>query len=174
MIDFEKAQEMINCEKFVVINGESKGRLSLDQTYPMNMRIELATFDGDISFIWDIKQSTKNSIRLSLHCMDEDSKLGLIRVDYNAGHINPKTANATLPDCFKPYIAKKFADDEHHVHYHVPDYRQLAWALPIEESPLKAKSVSSENSDSDIRNAIYSFAEVINLKTTILINPILL
>lgn len=164
MIDFEKAQEMIDCEKFVVIDGETIERISLDQTYPMNCRLELTTCDGDISFIWDIKQSTKNCIRLSLHCMDEDSKLGLIRVDYNAGHINPETATDTLPECFKPYIAKKFADDEHHVHYHVPGYRPLAWALPIEESPLKVKYVSVEKLDSDIIDAICSFAEAINIK----------
>ena len=174
MIDFEKAQEMINCEKFVVVEGEHKEIISLNQTYPMNCRLELTTCDGDISFIWDIKQSSKNTIRLSLHCMDEDSKLGLIRVDYNAGHINPETATDTLPECFKPYIAKKFTDDEHHVHYHVPGYKPLAWALPIEDSMLKVKSVSDKKLESDIIDAIYSFAETINLKTTILIHPILL
>ena len=174
MIDFEKAKKMIGCEKFVVVEGEVKERISLDQTFPMNCRLELTTNEADISFIWDIKQSTKNTIRLSLHCMDEDSKLGLIRVDYNAGHINPETATDVLPECFKPYIAKKFADNEHHVHYHVPGYKQLAWALPIEDTPLKVKSVSIETLESDIIDAIYSFAETINLKTTILINPILL
>lgn len=174
MIDFEKAKEMIGCEKFVVIDGEIKERISLDQTFPMNCRLELTTNEADISFIWDIKQSTKNTIRLSLHCMDEDSKLGLIRVDYNAGHINPETATDALPVCFKPYIAKKFTDNEHHVHYHVPGYRQLAWALPIGNTSLKMKSVNTETLESDIIDAIYSFAEAINIKTTILINPILL
>lgn len=174
MIDFETAQDMIADEKFVVINGEPKMTISLDQTYPMNCRLELVTGDEDISFIWDIKQSPKNTIRLSLHCMDEDSKLGLIRVDYNAGHINPDTPTETLPECFKPYIGKKFTDIEHHVHYHVEGYKTLAWALPIEDTPVSTKTVSEGKIEEDIIDAIYSFAKAINLKTTILINPILL
>lgn len=174
MIDFEKAQEMITCEKFVVIDGETRNTISLDQTYPMHCRLELTTNGDDFSFIWDIKQSSKNTIRLSLHCMDEDSKLGLIRVDYNAGHINPEIATNNLPECFRPYIAKKFDDTEHHVHYHVPGYRQMAWAMPIGDTPIKAQSISVDKTESDIVDAIYSFAETINLKTTLIINPILL
>lgn len=174
MIDFEKAQEMIAIEKFVVIDGETRTKISLDQLHPMHCRLELATADEDITFIWDIKQSQKNTIRLSLHCMDEDSKLGLIRVDYNAGHINPDLAIDTLPECFRPYISKKFTDNEHHVHYHVPGYKPLAWALPIEDTSLKAQTVGNGKLEEDIIDAIYSFAEAINLKTTILINPILL
>ena len=62
MIDFEKAQEMIAIEKFVVIDGETRTKISLDQLHPMHCRLELATADEDITFIWDIKQSQKNTI----------------------------------------------------------------------------------------------------------------
>ena len=174
MIDFERVQEMIGCGKVVLVDGEAKEELVLDQNFPMHCRIELSSEDGEYTFVWSIKQSDKNTIRLSLHCMDEDSKLGLIRVDYNAGHINPETADENLPECFRPYIAKHFKDNEHHVHMYVPGYRQMAWALPIADTKLKQQEINIESIDFDIISAINSFADVINLKTKLLVNPILL
>ena len=75
MIDFERVQEMIGCGKVVLVDGEAKEELVLDQNFPMHCRIELSSEDGEYTFVWSIKQSDKNTIRLSLHCMDEDSKL---------------------------------------------------------------------------------------------------
>ena len=78
MIDFEKAQEMIACEKFVVIDGETRNTISLDQAYPMHCRLELTTNGDDFSFIWDIKQSSKNTIRLSLHLFQQKYMIRLL------------------------------------------------------------------------------------------------
>lgn len=174
MIDFEKVQEMIGCGKVVLVEGEAREELVLDQIFPMSCRIELASEDGEYTFVWSIRQSDKNTVRLSLHCMDEDSKMGLIRVDYNAGHVNPEIAGDDLPECFRPYIAKRFADNEHHVHFHVPGYKPMAWALPIGDTDIEQKDIDLKYRDSDIIAAINSFANIINLKTKLLINPILI
>ena len=57
---------------------------------------------------------------------------------------------------------------------YVPGYRQTAWALPIADTKLKQQEINIESIDFDIIAAINSFADVINLKTKLLVNPILL
>ena len=43
MIDFERVQEMIWCGKVVLVDGETKEELVLDQNFPMHCRIELSS-----------------------------------------------------------------------------------------------------------------------------------
>jgi hypothetical protein len=50
----------------------------------------------------------------------------------------------------------------------------MAWALPIEDTEIKQQEINIESIDFDIIAAINSFARVINLKTKLLVNPILL
>lgn len=56
MIDFEKVQEMIGCGKVVLVEGEAREELVLDQKFPMSFRIELASEDGEYTFVWSIRQ----------------------------------------------------------------------------------------------------------------------
>lgn len=134
------------------------------------MRIELvAEDDEDIAFMWQISQSPKNLIRLSLHCQDGDNT-GLIRVDYNSGHNNPEIAIDTLPEIFRPYIGKHFDDKEHHVHLFVEGYRQLEWALPLSDFDIEVKNVSEDSILGDMADAIVSFSKLINVKTNLMIN----
>ena len=170
----EQAEELIGLKKTIIQNGIEQESVTIEQTFPMNLRFELISKeDDDYSFLWDITQSSKDSLRISLHFQDDDSKIGLFRVDYNGGHHNPEFENDNLPEIFKPYIGKYFIN-ESHVHYYVEGYRALAWALPIGETNVKVKEVEDNNRNRQIMDAILDFAELINIETMITINPMLL
>ena len=74
-----------------------------------------------------------------MHHQDDETKMGLFRVDYNSGHNNPSELTDKVPQKFHPFVGKHFSINEHHVHYHVEGYKSLAWALPIAEDSFPAK-----------------------------------
>lgn len=127
--------------------------------------------NGDaFEFIWEIWQSQKNTIKMSLHHQDDETKMGLFRVDYNSGHNNPAELTGSVPDKFHPYVGKHFAVNEHHVHYHVEGYHSLAWALPIADDNFLHKDMTEQN----IVEIVEEFGKNINLQTKLLINRRLL
>lgn len=116
----------------------------------------------------------KNAIRISLHFQEDESKIGLFRVDYNSGHRNPETASDKLPQRFLPFVGKWFSNEESHVHYHVEGYKPLAWAVPIEDSEMTTKEIADTNTNEKLSSAIQEFAKIINLETVLTINTLLL
>lgn len=174
MLTYNQAIDLIHLKKKILQNDKQLEAISIDQTYPVNFRFELISDDDDgYSFLWEITQSAKDSLRISLHFQDDDSKTGLFRVDYNAGHHNPEKETGTLPAIFKPFIGKSFIN-ESHVHYHVEGYKTLAWALPIGETDVKVKEINNKDKNQQVIDAIIGFAELINIDTKITINPMLL
>ena len=141
----------------------------------LDMKIDLvAEDDSAYVFQWVIRQSPKDSLKMSLHLMDGDSKDGVFRVDYNASHLNPKERRPELPEVFFPYIGKRFAMDEHHVHYQVEGYRSLAWALPIAGTGIDKRELRTNHLSDDITGAIESFANVAHIEVKFIILPTLL
>ena len=149
--------------------------LIVNQEFPMNFRYELVSEDDDeFSFLWEVTQSTKNTLKISLHFQEDESKIGLLRVDYFGTHQNPFAAKDDLPNKFKPYIGKAFSYDEPHVHYHVEGYKPLVWAVPIEISEMTIIEITETDTCSKVVSAILDFAKIINLETKLTINPLLL
>ena len=174
MLTTEQAIELTKYPKKIIIDGVLQDSFVIDHNFPVDLRIELGAIDDDnITFLWTVKQSKKMSVRMSLHCQQEDSRIGLIRVDYNSGHKNPEEASEDLPDILKPYIGKVFSMDESHVHFHVTgETQQMLWAIPIENSEMPVKTFDA--SPNDIENVIMEFAKLINVTTDIKINRVLL
>ena len=174
-ISNEQADLLIHLKKKILLNDAVQDRITIQQTYPMNLRYELVSDDDDeFSFLWEISQSSKNALRISLHFQEDDSKIGLFRVDYNSGHHNPEVAKEDLPDFFKPYVGKWFSNEESHVHYHVDGYRSLAWAVPIGVTNVQTKAITANDINSNFVNAIIGFAKMINIETIIMVNPLLI
>ncbi len=140
----------------------------------MRLRYDLVSDDEEFSFMLQIHQSSKNLVRISLHCQDEDSKIGLIRFDYNAGHINPEVASPTVPDDVKKYAGKIFADDEHHVHIHVEGYKSLSWAVPMQDMTEVALEMRDDHIADDFENALQEFLRIINVETKVFFDRSLL
>lgn len=175
IISNEQADILIHLKKKIFLNDAVQDRITIQQSYPMNLRYELVSDDDDeFSFLWEISQSSKNALRISLHFQEDDSKIGLFRVDYNSGHHNPEVAKDDLPELFKPFIGKWFSNDESHVHYYVDGYRSLAWAVPIEITDVQTKVISAGEINSNFVDAIIGFAQMINIETVIMVNPLLI
>lgn len=172
----EQADYLLKLPKKILYKDELLDNVVICQSFGMKLRHELISEnDADFTFLWEIKQSKKNSLRVSLHYQDNDSKIGLLRVDFNSGHKNPEIANAFVPASFHLFTGKHFSDKEHHVHYHVQGYPSLAWAVPLEENEFEVKELNDGPSFNTVfGKTINSFAKTINLKTNIIFNAMLL
>lgn len=115
--------------------------------------------EPDYLFLLEISRSAKNNLKITLHFQEDNSKIGLLRVDYSGKHKNPHEIKRSLLDRF---AAKWFDYREHHIHYYVESYNQLAWAIPSVDNDFPVKSVTNAN---DIFPATIAFARKINLKT---------
>jgi uncharacterized sporulation protein YeaH/YhbH (DUF444 family) len=102
--------------------------------------------------------------------MDNDTKTGLLRVDFNGRHENPEEVIENLPEDLLPLAGKFFDYNEPHIHYHVEGYKQMAWAKPVKDN----FPVSNITSSTDVLSAFHAFNTIIALETRFTINPILL
>lgn len=175
IISNEQSEYLIRLKKKVLQNDVTLEQLTINQEFLMHLRLELISDEDDeVSFLWEITQSSKNTIRISLHFQEDESKIGLLRVDYNSGHRNPEAASDTLPQRFLPFVGKWFSNEESHVHYHVEGYKSLAWAIPIEESGMTTKEIADIDTNVKLSAAIQECAKIINLETVLTINTLLL
>ena len=169
----EQAQLLIGIEKKILIDNSPVDSVSLQQEFPIDIRYHLIdAAEGNFEFLWRISQSSKNVIKLSLHVQDEDSNIGLLRIDYNGSHKNPEIAKEDLPERFLPYVGRWFTN-ESHIHYYVDGYRPLAWAIPIMDSSIETKTIEADKTET-IKNAILEFAKLINVKTIINVQAMLI
>lgn len=173
MVNFEQAQYLLGLRKLVGENDNYQESMNFMQPFPFQKKLNLfAPDDDNFSFLYEVNQSSKNQFKLSLYLMDEETKIGLLRVDFRGQHENPQTIIETLPAKFHPYVGKFFTYDEHHIHYFTEGYRtSLDWAIPLSEDDFNVKRISGNN---DVVEAFYSFNRIINLQTEFKINPILL
>ena len=172
MITNQQANFLLRLPKYIVEDVTKLKIKQFDQPAIWDIRFMLiGENNGDtFEFLWKIWQSPKNTIKMSLHHQEEETKTGLFRVDFNSGHINPAELTANVPVKFHPFVGKYFSIKEHHVHYHVEGYKSLAWALPINNDDFPYKNMNEQN----IVEIVEEFARTINLKTQLLINRRLL
>jgi hypothetical protein len=173
MLTTEKAQYLLELPKKVEINGKLEDKITLPQEFPFQHRFTLiSSADEDFTFLYEINQSKKNQFKLSLYLMEEDTRVGLVRVDFSGQHENPHTINDKVPNVFHPFAGKFFTYHEHHVHYFVEGYKtSLDWALPLVDDAFPVKAIVNSN---DIITAFKSFNSIIHLETNFVINPLLL
>lgn len=172
----EQAEYLLNLPKKVVQNDTLLDKLTIDQKFPFNARFELVSEkDDEFTFLWEIQQSRKNSIRVSFHHQENESKTGLFRVDYNCGHKNPEELTEHVPAKFHQFAGKYFSNNEHHVHYHVQGYKTLAWAIPLTYDNFVIKELNyGVEFNSTFINIIKLFAKTVNIETEISVNELLL
>jgi hypothetical protein len=104
--------------------------------------------------------------------MDNDTRLGLVRVDYNGQHnSNPSKINEYVPLEFQSYAGKFFNYNEPHIHYYIEGYKPMAWAIPLSDTDFTIQQITSHT---DVISAFNAFNKLISLQTQFIINPVLL
>lgn len=175
-ISNEQAEYLLKLPKKIVDKDTLLDALTINQEFPFDQRYELVSEkDDEFTFLLEIQQSKKSSIRISFHHQENDSKTGLLRVDYNSGHKNPEEINEFLPQKFHTYAGKYFTNNEHHIHYHTQGYKSLAWAIPLTDDEFDIKEITDDgNFNNTFADAIKLFAKTINIETNIQVNTLLL
>ncbi len=175
-ISNEQAEYLLKLPKKIVEKEKLLETLTINQEFPLNQRYDLVSEkDDEFTFLLEIQQSKKSSIRISFHHQENDSKTGLLRVDYNSGHKNPEEITEYLPEKFHPYAGKYYTNNEHHIHYHIQGYKPLAWAIPLAVDEFEIKEINDDaNFNSTLADIIKLFAKTINIETKIQINTLLI
>lgn len=173
MFTYEEAQKLIALPKKVEIDGELQDNLEFEQPIPFVKKfILLSEDDYNVSFHYDIKQSKKFLLKLTLYLMDDETKIGLLRIDYKGQHCNPMIIKDNVPSEFHDYAGKHFTYTEPHIHYYVEGYKtSLDWAVPLSVDNFPIKEIKNNH---DVLEAFYNFNKLINLKTRFIINEKLL
>lgn len=173
MFTSEQSQYLLALPKKVERDGMLQDTITFNQPFPFQERYTLISAeDTDFTFLYEITQSKKNQFKLSLYLMDEDTRIGLLRVDFSGQHENPHTIKENVPLAFHPFAGKFFEYDSHHIHYFVEGYKTtLDWALPLTDDTFPVKQI--KNSE-DIITAFKRFNDVIHLETNFIIHSLLI
>ncbi len=126
--------------------------------------------EPEYSFLFEVTSHKKITFKISLHNQEDNTKEGLMRIDYKGGHKNPEGINAFVPEIVKPY-AGYFFQNEPHIHVYVEGFKDLAWAVPLSVYNFPVLDV---NNTDDFTNAINAFAKEINIVTPFVIQNALL
>ncbi|AUC85701.1 hypothetical protein CW731_10570 [Polaribacter sp. ALD11] len=166
MLSNQEAQYLLNLEKSL-----SKPNQTIDLSKKKN-RIELISHqDSDYEFWLEITTNQKIILKTSIHHMESNSFIGLLRIDYKGGHHNPAEIKNTLPSFLEPFANKWFEPTESHMHIYVEGYKPLAWAIPLIDSDFPIKEITEP---SDLSELIINFARKINLKSLLNIQQAIL
>jgi hypothetical protein len=126
--------------------------------------------EPEYEFLFEITSNRKISFKISFHNQENNTKEGLIRIDYKGGHKNPETITDFVPEIVKPYVGH-FFQNEPHIHIYVEGFKDLAWAIPLRDYNFPILDI--DNTD-DFMNAINAFAKEINIITPFIIQNALL
>lgn len=163
MINQAQAEHLISLPKQIVEDKEMLEKMDYIPRFPLKERFHLVSSEDEINFFWEIYQSAKNQLKLSLHAQDKDSETGLLRVDFGGKHMNPTGITDNLPDIFRQFAGREI--NESHVHYFIEGYKPLTWAIPLTNDNRFPVTVF-ENS-TNIIDILLSFKDAINIVTPI-------
>jgi hypothetical protein len=166
MLTNQEAKYLLELEK-VLLNPNQ----TIDLSKKKN-RLELISHqDSDYDFWVEITTNQKIILKTSIHHLESNSYVGLLRIDYKGGHHNPANIESTLPEILIPYADKWFEPTESHMHIYVEGYKDLAWAIPLTDIDFPIKDISQPT---DLSDLIINFAHRINLKSLINIQQAIL
>ena len=164
----ELAEYLIGLDKYIIQGGGIANSFQMNIEYPMDFRLQLtAPDDLDQNLMVAIRESEKKSLKITLHHQDNSTQNGLLRIDYNARHLNPADITPSVPEKFKPFAGLLLDEYAGHIHYVVNDYKPLAWAIPLEVDAFPIKQLTAQK---DYKDILQAFFDKINLRTTITYN----
>ena len=170
-LTIKQAERLLQTPKWVVSARGRDGVRLMKQPIPIRDGFSAVDFilvseDDQNEFRLSASCSEKRALKISIHHQVDPSHIGLLRVDYNGPpHTNPPSASDEVPERFRPHIGARFRPGQPHIHYHVPGYKTLAWAVPLTEDQFPIKSVEA---DEHVPEAIRAFGAFIALKTDLI------
>ena len=165
MFSNELASKLIKLPKNIS-GGETTINISDEKS-----RFSLSNSDEpDYDFLFEISSHRKITFKISFHNQENNTKEGLIRVDYKGGHKNPETITDLVPEILKPFVGY-FFQNEPHIHIYVEGFKDLAWAIPL--SHYNFPILEIKNTD-DLVKAIKAFTKEINIVTPFIIQNAIL
>jgi len=166
MLTNQEAKYLLDLEKVLTNPNQT-----IDLSKKKN-RLELISHqDSDYEFWVEITTNQKIILKTSIHHLESNSFIGLLRIDFKGGHHNPSNIIPSLPEFLIPYADKWFDPTESHIHIYVEGYKPLAWAIPLTDSDFPIKDITQA---SDLSDLIINFARRINLKSLINIQQAIL
>ncbi|WP_102408723.1 DUF6978 family protein [Parabacteroides bouchesdurhonensis] len=160
------ADLLLNKVKYIYEDNEFLQTYTIDIEKDFDIRLNLSSEDRENTFLLRIQRSRKNSLKITLHHQDDETRFCLLRVDYNgASHSNPITIKDTVPVKFRPFAGMVL--NCNHVHYHVEGYPTAAWAIPLEKDDFEAKIISSKDFNITFAEVVACFSKTINLQSKI-------
>ena len=166
-LKYEDIQRLLSVEKSVDANALQNDALVLSLDFPVQKEIRLFSAMGDVEFRWVINQSSKVSFKITLFVMEKENNLGLLRLDYvpvSKFHLNPSLGkDESLPDFLLKHAGEEIRGN--HVHYAIPGYKDLSWAVPLPEVPTFPETFDGQQSS--LPDIVNSFARHINVSTQI-------
>ena len=166
MFSSEFAEDLIKLPKY--INELNNPKLIIEFSNIWRLKFDLVgVINGDkYNFLFDVWENNKGYLKMNLHFQENDTSIGIYRVDFYGTHRNPTNIEETVPSFLHPYAGKSFAPEEAHAHYHVPNYKTLAWAIPLKDDSFPIKQRTKDNTE----KIFYSFVKAINIQTKIKLN----
>ena len=165
MLTNQEADDLIALPKQIIVGGNALGATMLRLPGGQAKYRLRSDQDEDLSFLMEITQATKGpnkGLKMSLHFQEDDEKIGLLRVDYFGQHQNPSEVTAHLPADLIPYAGMWFRYEDHHIHRYVQGYKNLAWAIPLENDDFPYKQVTARK---EVYPVAQAFGARINLQT---------
>ena len=159
MFSNELAEKLIKLPKTIVGGGTTNINLSEEKS-----RFTLINLDEpEYEFLFEITSNRKITFKITFHNQENNTKEGLIRIDYKGGHKNPETLNDYVPEFVKPYLGHYF-QNESHVHIYVEGFKDLAWAVPLSSYNFPILNIDSME---DFGEALKAFAKEINIVSSL-------
>lgn len=159
MFTKEKVEYLLNLEKRLANPNQV-----IDLSFKKN-RLDLISYqDTECNFWVEITSNKKIVLKTSIHHLESNSFLNLLRIDFKGGHHNPPEVKRNLPEKLVQYADKWFKPNEPHMHIFVEGYKPLAWAIPLSDTDFPVKNIKDA---SDLNDLIINFAKEINLVSQI-------
>ncbi len=138
--------------------------IKINTQTPINKRLEMLAIEkSEWRFLWNIQQSGKTLLKLTLHFMERGTVTDLIRIDYSGRHLQPTEINNHVPEDLITTAGTWLEYTQPHIHLNIEGYKPQAWARPLGNS-FPVKEITSQQS---VLDAILAFRLMIALETKI-------
>src|SRR5437867_1095977 len=107
MFSNSQADYLVKLSKRLERGGIILDNYTINQQFPFQHEFNLISPDDpEYVFLYEVNQSAKNQFKMTLYFMENDAKIGLLRIDFNGQHENPQNISENVPSYLTPFAGK--------------------------------------------------------------------